>query len=151
MAKCTRQFLIPGLLILIIFQLACSGFFQVYWQKDNRWLLDARDVEVEWLSDADYQAALASNSSNHKTPDGRPYVVESGPNGSKSIVASGFQLVTPDGQWHGRITTRLATHATQMWLGVAIPVFIFSLLALLSLKGRSCRKGKEKPPAAELE
>jgi len=140
----TRLYLVPGLFVLIIFNLACSGFFQVYWLKDNQWSLDPRDVSIQWLSDANYQALQTSTASQYTTSDGRTLVLTSNPDDRKTFLAR-HQIGTPDGQWHGWISTRLAAHALQVWMGVALPVFVVCVVGLVvSLPSR------KKEPSAPL-
>ncbi|MGP0068406.1 MAG: hypothetical protein ACLQGP_33010 [Isosphaeraceae bacterium] len=126
----TRPYLVPGLFILILFNLACSGFFQVYWLKDNQWALDPRDLSVRWLSDADYRALQASTASQYTTTDGRTFVLSPDPDERKASLAL-HQIGTPDGQWHGSISTRLATHTFGVWFGVALPVFVICVVGLV--------------------
>ncbi len=140
----TRPYLVPAVFVLMIFNLACSGFFLVYWLKDNEWSLDPRDVSIRWLSDADYRALQTSTASQYTTSDGRTLMLTPNPDDRKTFLAL-HQIGTPDGQWHGRISTRLAAHPLRVWLGVAVPVFVFCVVGLaVSLPSRT------KAPSARL-
>jgi hypothetical protein len=129
MTSRTRQCLVPGLFFFIIFNLICSGFFQVYWLKDNQWSLDPRDVSIRWLSDADYRALQTSTASKYTASDGRTFMLTPNPDDRKTILSL-HQIGTPDGQWHGWISTRLAAHTLGLWLGVALPVFALCVVGL---------------------
>ena len=129
MTSRTRQCLVPGLFFFIIFNLICSGFFQVYWLKDNQWSLDPHDVSIRWLSDADYRALQSSTASKYTASDGRTFMLTPNPDDRKTILSL-HQIGTPDGQWHGCISTRLAAHTLGLWLGVALPVFAMCVVGL---------------------
>ncbi len=136
MTSRTRPYLVPGLFVLILFNITCSGFFQVYWLKDNEWSLDPRDVSIRWLSDADYRALQTSTTSQYTTSDSRTLMLTPNPADRKTFLAL-HQIGTPDGQWHGSISTRLAAHTSRVWLGVAVPNFVFCVVGLaVSLRSR---------------
>jgi hypothetical protein len=133
----TRQYLVPGLFMFIIFNLVCSGFFQIYWLKDNHWSLDPNDVQIRWLSDADYQALQTTTASEYKTADGSTFMLRPNSDDRRTYLSL-HEISTPDGQWHGWISTRLATHALHVWLSVAIPVFVLCVVGLaVSLPSRN--------------
>jgi hypothetical protein len=132
----TRRYLLPGLFILILFNLAASGFFQVYWLKENQYSLEPQDVNIRWLSDTDYRALQSSTASRYTAPDGHTFEIPPRSDDRKALL-SRFQIVTPDGRWHGLISTRLAAHTLGVWLAVAVPVFAISVVGLVvSLPGR---------------
>jgi hypothetical protein len=139
-----RECLVPGLFAFIIFNLACSGFFQVYWSRDNQWSLDPRDLNIRWLSDADYRALQITTTSEYTTADGRTFMLTPNPDDKKAFFSL-HQIGTPDGQWHGWISTRLAAHTLRVWLGVALPVFVLCIVGVaVSLPSRN------KEPSAPL-
>jgi hypothetical protein len=129
------------------------GFFGAYWTKDNPWLVDPQDIEVQWLSDEEQRAFLASSEVKTTTPDGASRVLAVDPGGERAAVLRQFQVATPDGKWRGRITMRLGTHTLRQWLGWALPVLVLSILGLVvSLKNCKSSGSPKKPaPAAELE
>ena len=153
MACQPSQRLVPILFLLIISLVASSGFFGAYWTKDNPWLVDPQDIEVQWLSDEEQRAFLASSEVRTTTPDGASHVIAVDPGGERASVLRKFQVATPDGKWRGRITMRLGTHTLRQWLGWAFPVAAISFMGLaVCLKGCQGSRSLKKPaPAAELE
>jgi hypothetical protein len=143
----TRACVVPGLFVLIIFNLACSGFFQVYWLKDNQWRVEPNDLNIRWLSDADYQALETSTGSEYTT-DGRTLVMASKP-GDREKFLSLYQIGTPDGQWHGWVSTRLAAHSLHVWLGVAVPAFALSMVGLFLSRPRQKKDHSAAPGGFE--
>jgi hypothetical protein len=145
--------LAPVLFFWIIAFLASSGFFEAYWKKDNPRWFGPEDVEVQWLSNEEQHAFLASSEVRTTTPDGASRVLAVDPGGERAMVLRQFQLETPDGKWRGRITVRAGAHALRQWLGSAFPVLAFSSLALaISLRGCKGSTSPKKPaPATELE
>ena len=148
MASRTRPYLVPGLFLFIIFHLACSGFFSVYWLKDNSWSLDPHDLSIHWLPDPDYRAIETTTASRYTTADGRTtFAIEPDADGRKQVL-SHYQVTTPDGRWHGSISAKLAVNTFHTWLGAVLPVFVLSVVGLVvSLSGLRSKK----PAATDLE
>jgi hypothetical protein len=135
----------PILFALLLINLAWSGFFSLYWLKDNNWALGPDELGIQWLSDEDFKAIENSTSPEYKLAGGSTLVLPGDPD-ERHRMLSFYQVRTPDGRWHGRASSRGHAPTMQTWMGVAWPVFIVSVIGLVFF-----RPGAEKPSAKERE
>ena len=133
---------------LILMQLAISAFFQFYWLKDNKWA-DPGDMNIEWVSDGDYRAIQTSTASSYTKLDGRQatLILSSDPAERKQLLSSfQYQLVTPEGRWHGRASATMSPHDFRVWMGAATPIFSIALVGLFLTYPR-----RQEPAVSKLE
>jgi hypothetical protein len=138
----------PILFAMILLNLAFSGFFTVYWLKDNQSSLDPNALSIQWLSDADYRAIRTSTASEYKLASGSTLVLPGDP-GERLRMLSFYQVTTPDGLWHGLASARLVSYTTRTWAGVAATVAGFCVTGLYLTIPRANKPSRTKRESEE--
>ena len=125
-----RPHLAPFLFGLILLNVACSAFFQLYWTRDNSWSLDPGHMQAQWISEADWRGIRATTAAEYSIGQGRTVAVPADPVARERFLA-GYDFAPPDGRWRARLSSTLADHTRIAWVPLAVPVTTVGVLGLI--------------------